>query len=327
MVALGFLIQDLFGTTTQIFGAAATPGAGLTVAIAPGRIYAQEDLEATAWSSLPADTTDMIMKQGLLFQATTLAGFAAPAATGNSIAYLIEGQYQDFDTSNAVLSYYNAANPQQPFVGPGNNGVSQPLVREGILALQVKAGTSATTGTQMPPAVDAGWTAMYVVTVAHGQTTISTGNIAVASGAPFTAPSLSLVSTLATAYSIASSTVLAPTGLSLTLQPGTYSLEVFLAFSGSSAGGIKLSLVGGTGTFTTSTGFHEVGQVNSTGVNSYSSFTGNTFATLSATDVLNYRGQINVTVAGTIVVQAAQNSSSGTASIVNAGSFMIARAL
>lgn len=185
MVGLGFLIQDLLGTATQIFGAAASPGTGLTVSIAPGRIYAQEPLEATAWSSLPADTTDQVMKQGILLAASTLSGFAAPGTTGQSIDYLICGQYQDSDGNPLTLTYYNATNPQQPFSGAGNNGVAQNTVRQGIFALQVVAGVAATTGSQTVPATPSGWSPMYVVTVAYGQSSISTGNIALATAAPF----------------------------------------------------------------------------------------------------------------------------------------------
>jgi hypothetical protein len=42
--------------------------------------------------------------------------------------------------------------------------------------LQVKAGIAATTGTQTTPAADAGWTGLFVVTVANDATTITSGS-------------------------------------------------------------------------------------------------------------------------------------------------------
>ncbi|MCP3025217.1 hypothetical protein [Cupriavidus basilensis] len=47
-----------------------------------------------------------------------------------------------------------------------------------------KAGVSATTGAQVTPAPDAGYTGLWVVTVANGQTTITSANIAQATNAP-----------------------------------------------------------------------------------------------------------------------------------------------
>lgn len=187
MTALGLALQDLMGTNTAIYGAACTPTtptASLSVVIAAGRIYSQQPLEATAWSSLAADTAHTITKQGINLDSTTLSGFAAPGTTGQSINYLVEGQYQDADSDNAVISYFNASNPSVPFTGVGNLGAAQSRTRAGIFALQVKAGTAATTGSQTTPAVDGGWTPMYVVTVANGQSTITSGNIAQHSSAP-----------------------------------------------------------------------------------------------------------------------------------------------
>lgn len=183
MVGLGYALQDLMGASgVQIFGSACgptTPTASLAVVMAPGRIYAPaQPLEATAWSSLAADTTDTLTKQGINLTSTTLTGFVAPGTAGQSINYLIEGQYQDVDQDNAVIAYFNASNPAVPFSGPGNAGTTQPRTRHGALAYQVKAGTAATTGSQTTPAADSGWTPMYVVTVANGQSTIVSGNIA-----------------------------------------------------------------------------------------------------------------------------------------------------
>jgi hypothetical protein len=58
-------------------------------------------------------------------------------------------------------------------------------VRQGVAAIQIKAGTAATTGTQTTPTADAGWTGIYVVTVANGAATITSGNITQLATAPF----------------------------------------------------------------------------------------------------------------------------------------------
>ena len=77
------------------------------------------------------------------------------------------------DTDSVTLPYYNASNPTQAYSGPNNSGVAQYTTRKGVCLLQVKTGTAATTGTQTTPAPDAGFTGLYAVTVANGQTTIT----------------------------------------------------------------------------------------------------------------------------------------------------------
>jgi hypothetical protein len=177
MIGMGYLAQDLLGSATQVFGAAVSPGSGLNVSVAPGRIYSVQPVEATQYSSLPADLTDTVLKQGLLFQAATIPVNTVTLSAGQSVNYLIEGQYQDVDGDNATLAYFNASNPQMPFSGAGGNGLAQPTTRRGFFAVQAKGGTAATTGSQTTPAVDSGWTPMYVVTVAFGASSITTGNI------------------------------------------------------------------------------------------------------------------------------------------------------
>lgn len=188
MVAHGWLIQAVLGTNTWVAGCGCTPGTGLTVSVAPGAIFAQEQTDATAYGTLGTDTT-LLMKEGLLLAASVLS-CPAPGTSGQSINYLIEAQYQDVDGGSLVLPYYNSANPALPYSGPGNTGTSQPTLRQGVLALQVKAGTAATTGSQTTPAPDSGWVGLWVVTVANGAVSISTGNISQYPYAPFIGPAL-----------------------------------------------------------------------------------------------------------------------------------------
>lgn len=186
MTALAMLTQDVFGTTTQAAGFTCIPTgpASMAVQVTPGRLYSLQNLDGTAYSSLAADTTHQIVKQGILLDAVTLA-CAAPTTAGNSINYLIEATYQDTDSTLVTLPYYNSSNPTQAFSGPNNSGTPQATLRAGSVTVQAKAGISATTGSQTTPGPDAGFVGLFVVTVAFGATTVVAGNIAQASAAPF----------------------------------------------------------------------------------------------------------------------------------------------
>ena len=63
--------------------------------------------------------------------------------------------------------------------------MSQATTRQDYVALELKAGTAAPVNTAIAPAADAGWTALYTITVNAGQTSIVASNIAVVTGAPF----------------------------------------------------------------------------------------------------------------------------------------------
>jgi len=194
MVGLGKGLATILGTATlaNALPCAPTSPASLQVQMGAGEIYQLAALEATAMATLPADTGHIILKQGVNLDPVNLI-CSPPGTVGQSIAYLIEAQYQDNDVSvdpttgstNIVLSFFDASNPATPWSGPNNSAASSNTFRKGIVALQAKAGTAATTGTQVAPAADAGWVPLYVVTVANGQATITSGNIAIAPGAPF----------------------------------------------------------------------------------------------------------------------------------------------
>jgi hypothetical protein len=185
MIGLAKLSSAMFGASTMANGFAVTPTgpASLQVLIAPGEIYSLTGIDATAYSSLAADTTHFIMKQGILLDGLTL-NCPAPGTTGQSINYLIEATYQDLDANPALLPYYNSANPALPFSGMGNNGLTQNTSRKGAAVVQVKAGASAATGSQTTPAPDAGYVGLYVVTVAFGQTAITSTSISQYASAP-----------------------------------------------------------------------------------------------------------------------------------------------
>lgn len=186
LIGLGKLAAAVLGTTTLVNGLACTPTApaSMQVQVAPGEIYSLQNLDGTAYSSLAADTTHQVLKQGLMMDAATLS-CPAPGTAGQSINYLVQVTYQDVDANPTVLPYYNASNPAQAYSGPNNSGTSQSTVRQGVCQVAVKVGVAATSGTQVTPAPDPGYTGLYVVTVANGASTITGANISTYSGAPF----------------------------------------------------------------------------------------------------------------------------------------------
>lgn len=185
MMGLAKLAAAMFGTTTVVNGLVCVPTspAGLTVNINPGEIYSLANVDSTAYSSVAADTTHQILKQGVLLDAVNLS-CTAPGTAGQSINYLIQATYQDSDSDLTALPYYNASNPTQAWSGPNNSGTAQATTRKGAIVLSAKAGTAATTGSQVTPAADSGYVGLWVVAVANGQTAITAGNITQATNAP-----------------------------------------------------------------------------------------------------------------------------------------------
>lgn len=186
MIGLGFLAQAALGTGVVVDGLACTPTApaSLTVNIGPGSIAQLSVVDASAFGSLPADSSDPLVKMGINLQSTPFT-LVAPTVSGQSTNYLIEAAFIESDTTPVVLPYYNAANPAQPFSGPNNAGTAQNTQRIQRVQLQLKAGTPANTGSQTTPPVDSGWVGLYVITVNFGQTAITGASIAVLATAPF----------------------------------------------------------------------------------------------------------------------------------------------
>ena len=177
MIALGHLAQATFGTGTVFDGLACTQTTSPSnqVSVAPGTVIANEVVDTSSYGSL-ASNSNPLVKIGVNI-APTLFTIAFPVTSGQSQNYLIEGSFLEADASPVVLPYYNSTNPAMPYSGPSNSGTPQDTVRQQTVALQLKAGTPATTGTQTTPAVDAGWTGLWVVTVANGATTVINADI------------------------------------------------------------------------------------------------------------------------------------------------------
>ncbi|TCL04073.1 phage tail protein [Sodalis ligni] len=186
IIGLTKLAAAIMESNTYFNGLACTPTSpeSLTVNIAPGEIYSLQNVDGTAYSSISADTTHSILKQGILMDVVTFM-MTAPITSGMSVNYLIQVAYQDTDSNAVALPYYNSANPTQAWSGPNNSGATQNTVRSGVCTVALKTGVTATTGTQVTPAADTGYVGVYVITVAYGQATITTVNISHASNAPF----------------------------------------------------------------------------------------------------------------------------------------------
>lgn len=185
MIGSAKLAAAVLGTSTIANGFAVTPTgpASLQIVVAPGEIYSLANIDSLAFSTLPADTTHSILKQGIMLDGVTLS-CPAPTTTGQSINYLVQVTYQDQDSTPVLLPYYNSANPALPYSGMGNNGQTQNTSRKGVAIIQVKAGASAATGSQVIPAPDSGYVGLFVATVAYGQTQVTSGNITQYVGAP-----------------------------------------------------------------------------------------------------------------------------------------------
>ncbi len=185
MVALGALMRAVLGIGMVLDGLEVTPTVppSLGVLVAPGSITQLSTVDAAAYGSLAADAGSALVKMGINLSPTAFA-VAAPTTAGQSVTSLIEATFQEADVDPVVLPYYNAANPAQPYLGPGNLGTAQNTRRRQVVQLQLKPGVPAASGTQVAPAVDAGWVGLATVTVAYGQAAVMPGDIAVLATAP-----------------------------------------------------------------------------------------------------------------------------------------------
>lgn len=173
MVALGALARAVLGTGPVVDGLACTPTvpASMSVSVGPGSISVLSVVDTLAFGSLPADTSDPLVKMGVNLAPVTFT-LTAPTASGQAVNYLIQASLSEADATPVVLPYYNAADPSQPYSGPGNTGVAQNTQRLQRVQLQMKSGAPASVGAQATPPVDNGWVGVWVVTVNYGDTVV-----------------------------------------------------------------------------------------------------------------------------------------------------------
>jgi hypothetical protein len=188
MIALGYLAQAILGTGPVVDGLACTPTspASMTITVGPGTITQLSVVDMLPYGSMPADTTDPLLKIGINISPTNFT-VVAPTTSGQSANYLIQAAFQESDVDPIVLPYYNAAQPSQPYSGPANSAVAQNTLRTQRVELEMKSGAPAISGTQSTPPVDNGWTGLYVITVSYGQTSVGLANISTLPTAPFLA--------------------------------------------------------------------------------------------------------------------------------------------
>lgn len=191
--AMGHFFHDVLGPPPAVgawvfgFACAQTTVASLSFLLGPGKLYAPELLDLTPMGQidgaggLNADTNvdHKIFKQGLWEDTATLGPLAPPVTAGQSQVFLVEAQFDTQDDVPVLTEFYNTAAPDTPI------SAEQSLYRRDLVAIQIKAGAAAATGSQAAPAVDAGWVPLWTITLANGDTTITAGKIAVAPGAPF----------------------------------------------------------------------------------------------------------------------------------------------
>jgi hypothetical protein len=194
MVGLAKLSEALLGTSAVVSqgGFAVTPGSGLSIAVGAGQIYQLQSIEPTTQSALNVNGRQ-VLKQGIALDAQTLT-LAPPTTVGYAQNFLLQVAYQDVPSGSVVLSFQNPTPVLDPstntykyvtYPGPGGNGAASYTILQGGVSVIAKPGTAATAGSQTTPAPDAGYAGLYVVTLAYGATSISSGNISIYSGAPF----------------------------------------------------------------------------------------------------------------------------------------------
>lgn len=184
LVGVGFLAQAMLGAGPVFDGLACTPMTGqLGVTVGSGVGFSVLPVDANAYGSLPAVATPLL---AVAYNLTpTDLTLSAPSVSGTSLAYVVQAQIVEQDTTPVVLPYWNAAAPSVPYSGPGGDGAAQPTQRVRRVALMAKAGVAATTGVETLPTPDTGWSALYWVVVDAGVTQVPTGRIVQVSGAPF----------------------------------------------------------------------------------------------------------------------------------------------
>ena len=141
-------------------------------------------IDASPFGSLPANTTDSIIKMGIN-AGNQVFEFQAPTVPGTAASHLIQASLQEADLGLTVLPYYNASNPAQPYSGPANSGLPQATVRSQYVRLQLKSGVPTTIGAQITPTADNGWTGLYSIATTYGQVAITNANILALPSAPF----------------------------------------------------------------------------------------------------------------------------------------------
>ncbi len=249
-IGISKIAAGILGTSTQLNGLACTQTASpsMAVLVAAGEIYQLAAIDTSAYGSLPTNSTQ-ILKQGINLTSTTTATMTAPVTVGQSVNNLIQFQLTEVDGGSQVLPYYDSANPSQAFAGPNNDAQPNYTTRQDQVGVSVKLGTPAATGTQTTPTPDAGYVGGWVVTIAHGDTTIVNGAISLYPNAPFIPSTLGSAATQvgvqAETYTYAASSTAANTyTATLTPVPTSYvtGMRASIKFTNHNTGAATINL-------------------------------------------------------------------------------------
>ena len=186
MVALSKLASTVLGpspTGAWLDGFDITTPGGLAIQVAPGQVYVRTSVDANSYGVLNPDT-NQILRQFLLDQYSTFT-LAAPTQSGTSITYLVQIGYETVDADEQVLQYFDVSNPNVAFGGPNNSGQAQPTVRQDTCTITLISGAPGPTGSQQQPALSGNGVGGFYVTVAYGQTTLSSSDITTVNASPF----------------------------------------------------------------------------------------------------------------------------------------------
>jgi hypothetical protein len=190
LVSEGYVTADLLGLGSSNVSAGFTPSynSNLTMTFGTGRLYTLQVVDATIYGGTPgglaADPT--IIAQSAENPAQTLTFSTASLSSGQALYALVEVSYAQNDVIDAsdptsgLLTYLNPSDPTTPWIGPGNDGLTQPTTRAAQAVLTIKYGSPATSGAQVPPTPDVGSVPLYLVTLSYNQTSITSANVVVA---------------------------------------------------------------------------------------------------------------------------------------------------
>ena len=168
MIGLGYLTKMVIGDSASYAdGLSCTPGQGMSITIAPGSLTFPTVVDANFIGALPPDG-DRVVKTGI-----NTASVLLPITGSGS--WLVSASVVEAQAGNAVVAYYNAADPIQTLFGPNGNGVAQASV------LQQRVSVVVTSAAAMP----SGNAPLWLVSVPVAATSVTQAMITVAPGAPF----------------------------------------------------------------------------------------------------------------------------------------------
>jgi hypothetical protein len=181
-----YVAGDILGDPVSysvVTGFAATATNTLSITLAAGRLYSLQQTDATAVADgvLAADPTVIFNQSWSPGQTVILS--TGTLGAGQSYYALIQVGYSQTDViapndpSNGLLNFFNAANPNQPLIGPGGNDQTVPTLRTENAVVTVIYGLPASTGSQVPPNPTSGNVPLYLISLTYGQSGVSQGQI------------------------------------------------------------------------------------------------------------------------------------------------------